>query len=190
MRITSKLTTAVIAAATTAFAAPVHAEVIASGPTGFVIRHEATLPVEQERAYAHFLLIQNWWDRDHTYSGDAANLSITPTAGGCWCERMPNDGVVEHMRATMISPGSMIRFSGGLGPLAGMGAQGAMTWTFTPSENGVSTVRLDYVVTGFAAAEAGLAVMAGPVDRVLGEAIANLAGYVRNLEATHESQRA
>jgi hypothetical protein len=164
------------------------ATVTASGTNGFTIRHEAVLPVETPRAYELFLQIHSWWDRDHTYTGDALNLTITPQVGGCWCERLPLDGNVEHMRVTMVSPGSMIRFSGGLGPLAAMGAQGAMTWTFIPMADGLSRVRLDYAVTGFAAGDAGLGAMAAPVDRVLGAAIENLADYTRNLQATIEGQ--
>jgi hypothetical protein len=162
------------------------AAVTASGANGFTVRHEIVLPVEQPGAYALFLQIDGWWDRDHTYTGDALNLTITPQVGGCWCERLPLEGSVEHLRVTMVSPGSMIRFSGGLGPLAAMGAQGAMTWTFIPMADGLSRVRLDYAVTGFAAGDAGMAAMAGPVDRVLGAAIENLAAYARNLQASGE----
>ena len=38
----------------------------------------------RDRAFAR---VGEWWGKDHTYSGDSANLSLSLTPGGCWCER-------------------------------------------------------------------------------------------------------
>ncbi|MEX0600366.1 MAG: hypothetical protein WD205_06975, partial [Rhodothermales bacterium] len=55
---------------------------------GFSIRHEAV--VEAAPAAVYEMLVDNvgrWWSPSHTYSGDAANLSIDARPGGCFCER-------------------------------------------------------------------------------------------------------
>lgn len=161
--------------AATMGALPARAEVISQDGNGFVVRHQVQLPVEATAAYAHFLAIADWWDPAHTWSGDALNLSIDPRVGGCWCERLPPEGMVEHLRITMIRPNEALRLSGGLGPLAAMGASGAMTVTFIPMADGMSRVELTYAVSGHLPGEAGMGAMAGPVDGVLGAAMARYA---------------
>ena len=47
----------------------------------------------------------------------AANLSLDAAPGGCFCERLPNGGGVEHMRVTYVEPGKRIVLTGSLGPL-------------------------------------------------------------------------
>jgi hypothetical protein len=148
-----------------------HAEVVDQGPGGFTIRHQVGIEAPAGEAFATLLELSAWWDPDHTYTGDASALSLNPVVGGCWCETFPEGGGVEHMRVVYLAPAqSVIRFQGGLGPLQGMGATGAMTITVRASEDRDGSVAtLTYVVMGYSAA--GLDQMAGPVDFVLGQAM-------------------
>ena len=64
--------------------------------------------------------------------------------------------------------------TGGLGPLGLMGVDGNMTWEFEDADGG-TRVRFTYAVGGYMAG--GLDQMAGPVDRVLGEALTRLKAF-------------
>ncbi len=151
--------------------APARAEVVDAGPGGFTLRHQVAIEAPAGEAFATFLELSAWWDPEHTYTGDASALSLSPTVGGCWCETFPEGGGVEHMRVVYISPDQRtVRFQGGLGPLQGMGATGAMTLMVRPAADGSgSEALLTYIVTGYSAA--GLDQLAGPVDFVLGQAM-------------------
>jgi hypothetical protein len=153
------------------FAAPAFAEVKSVGAGGFVLRHEAVLPMTQAAAFKRFAAIDAWWNPAHTYSGEAKALSLSLKPGGCWCEKLKN-GFVEHMRVTYLDAPGAVRLSGGLGPLAAMGADGAMDVTFTPEGEGVKAV-LTYSVSGYSAN--GWEKLAPVFDRVLAEQWARFA---------------
>ncbi len=146
-------------------AAPAHAEVVASSPSGFVVRQVMSAPVSREAAYRRFVDIASWWSPDHTFSGDAKNLSMTPRAGGCWCEKLKDGGFVRHLDVVYAAPGETLRLSGGLGPLQEMAVSGAMAVTFEPDGNS-TRVTLTYAVGGYA--PSGLAALAPIVDGVIG----------------------
>jgi hypothetical protein len=75
--------------------------------------------------------VGRWWDREHTYSGDAKNLSIDPRPGGCFCEALPpHGGGVQHAMVVLAIPGKTLRMVGGLGPLQESGLAGALTFEF------------------------------------------------------------
>ena len=116
-----------------------------------------------------------WWSSDHTISGDASRLSITAVPQGCFCEDLDGDAGVVHLNVSMVSPGVVIRLTGGLGPLGLMGVNGNMTWEFEAQEEGTK-VTFTYVVGGYR--PGGLDGIAGPVDYVIGEALARLKAYV------------
>lgn len=152
--------------------APALAAVLASGPDGFTVRHDVLVPVPAAAAYAAALKPAAWWNPDHSYSGDAANLTVRAKPGGCWCERLPGGGFVEHLRVVAVLPGELLRLVGALGPLQELGASGAWTWTFTP-EAGGTRVATTYAVRGAPGDE-----LATPVDEVLGEAIGRYAAHL------------
>jgi uncharacterized protein YndB with AHSA1/START domain len=157
-------------------AQPAAAEVVDSGEGGFTARTVVQVALPPQDAYLAFLQIAAWWNPNHTYTGDAAALSLSPEVGGCWCERFPDGGGVEHMRVSYVTPGSAIRFLGGLGPLQGIGATGPMTVTFEAREGEAgSTVSMTYVVQGYQ--PGGMAAWAVPVDGVLAEAMGRYAAY-------------
>ena len=55
---------------------PAAAEVVSAGPNGFEVRHSVNLVIPQQKAFEAFSRIQDWWSKDHTYSGDASHLSL------------------------------------------------------------------------------------------------------------------
>ena len=123
-------------------------EVLDLGDNGFTVKQTVTVGGDAAHAYAALVDVGKWWDPAHTWSGDAANLTIDPKAQGCWCEKLPPAGSVRHMTVVFASPGKMLRFEGGLGPLQSMAVAGVMTWTFQPAEKG-TTVEVTYVVGGY-----------------------------------------
>lgn len=148
------------------------ADVVAAGASGFEVRAEALYPGDPASAWRRLVRPQDWWDPAHTYSKDARNLSLALKPGGCWCERLADGGFVRHLDVVYVAPRAVLRLSGGLGPLQGMGAGGALTFTLK-SEGAATRVRLSYVVSGFA--PSGFTDMANAVDGVLGAQLARYA---------------
>ena len=152
-------------------ASPAAAEVTASTEASFTVTHKVTVAATPAKVWATLIAPSAWWNKDHTWSGCAANLSLDPRAGGCWCEKLPEGGGVEHMRVVFFQPGKMLRLSGALGPLQSFPASGVVTVTLTPAADGKTTaVKVDYAVAG----APGLGKIAGPVDGVLGQQVAGL----------------
>jgi len=153
--------------------APLAAEVIHGAEHGFTVRHTVTTEAEASVVYrtmtAH---IDQWWNPEHSWSGSAANLHMKTERGGCFCERLPDGGFVEHLSIIYLAPGSEIRFDGALGPLQAMAAQGRMIWKIEAREAG-SQVTFIYHVFGHP--EGGLAGIAPAVDGVIGEQLKRLA---------------
>ncbi len=144
--------------------AAAHARVVAASPDGFVSEHEILLDATPDAAYVALTEgIHNWWDGDHSYSGNAANFYLEARANGCFCETLPDGGSVMHMQVVFAQPGRLLRLTGGLGPLQGMGVSGAMDFALEPAEQG-SRLRYRYVVHGFV--PDGLEALAPVVDQV------------------------
>jgi hypothetical protein len=162
-------------------AAPVQAEVTASGVPGFSLKIEVPLAVAPEAAFASFVRIGQWWNKDHTYSGDPANMTLEAKPGGCFCERLPDNGFVKHMDVVFAAPGKTLRLSGGLGPLQDMGASGVMAFQFKDEGAGTRLI-MTYTVGGFAAGK-GYAEIAPAVDRVLTEQLARFKRFAETGKA-------
>ena len=156
-------------------AAPASAEVLGSGPNGFVLRHSVQLVVPADRAYAAIGEMPRWWSKDHTYSGDSANLSLTLRPGGCFCETLGKGGGIEHMRVTLVQPGERLVMSGALGPLLYEGVAGVMDFK-VESVAGGSRVTMGYRAAGFA--KGGAEKLAPLVDKVLGEQLGRYRAYL------------
>ena len=165
----------VLAIACALFAAsPAAAEVISVGTNGFEVRHSVNLVIPQQKAFGAFSEVQNWWSKDHTYSGNAANLSLQPRPGGCFCERLDNGGGIEHLRVTYVQPGERIVLTGSLGPLLYEATTGVMDVKVERIAGG-SRITMDYRAAGFAKGGAGE--MAPIVDQVLGDQMKRLRVY-------------
>jgi hypothetical protein len=155
-------------------ATPASAEVISAGPNGFEVRHSVNLVIPQAKAYSAFSEIQNWWSKDHTYSGDASHLSLQLRPGGCFCERLEGSGGIEHLRVTYVQPGERVVLTGSLGPLLYEATAGVMDIKVERIAGG-SRITMDYRAAGFA--KGGAAEMAPVVDKVLGEQMRRLRVY-------------
>ena len=158
-------------------AAPsVHADVVSSSATHFVLRHEATTTLTAEATWERLVDPASWWHPDHTYSGDAANLSLELEAGGLWREDW-DGGSVAHGRVLMVATGKALRMEAPFGPLQGVGAYTIWTITITPAESGPgSVVIFDEIATGPPTAK--LDELAPAVDYVKAEAMRRLTAVV------------
>jgi len=145
---------------------PAAAEVVSASPNGFEVRETVQLVVSPEAAFNAFSNLPSWWDPQHTYSGDAANLTLNVTPGSCLCERIPKTGGgVEHLRVTYVDPGKRVLFTGALGPLLFEAVTGVMDVQVKRTGGG-SELILDYRAAGFA--KGGADKLAAIVDQVLG----------------------
>lgn len=144
---------------------PAAAEVLNAGDHGFEVQQSVSLVVPQQAAYDAFGHIGGWWDKEHTYSGDAGRMSLRLIPGGCFCETTDKGGGVEHMRVTYVQPGERIVMTGSLGPMLYEATAGVMDIKFERIAGG-TRVTMNYRVAGFA--KGGAAAMAPLVDQVLG----------------------
>ena len=68
-------------------------------PNGFLVKLEANINASSAKVYDAMVgQVGSWWNPEHTYSHDAKNLSIDPRPEGCFCEKLPNGGGIEHLR--------------------------------------------------------------------------------------------
>lgn len=145
-------------------AAPATAEVVSASDNGFEVREAVTLVVPPDDAFTSFEQVGSWWDPKHTYSGNSENVSLNLVPGGCFCERFPKGGGIEHMHVTYVEPGSRAVLTGSLGPLLYEATSGVMDVQVKKVAGGAQLV-LDYKVAGFA--KGGAAKLAAGVDQVL-----------------------
>lgn len=174
-------------AAALAFAAPlsVSAAVQDETPNGFTVSETMEVAAPPDRVYQALLAPQRWWNSDHTYSQDAANLALDARAGGCWCETLPGGGSVQHMVVVNTIPGKLLRLRGALGPLQGMAVDGAMTFALHAAGNRTQ-LTLTYAVGGYS--KQGFGELAKTVDSVLGEQTARLARFIETGSAESASR--
>ncbi len=119
--------------------------------------------------------VGDWWNPQHTFSGNAQNLTIDAKPQGCFCEKLPNQGSVRHMEVVRLEPGARLVLAGGLGPLQSLAVSGSMTFQLTAAEGG-TRLEVTYVVGGYA--QGGLTTWAKPVDGVLTEQLTRLKHFV------------
>jgi uncharacterized protein YndB with AHSA1/START domain len=156
-------------------AAPASADVVSASANGFEVRETVPLVVPPEAAFKAFTDLPAWWNPEHTYSGDSANLRLELTPGGCFCERIPKSGGgVEHMHVAYIEPGKRVVLTGSLGPLLYEATTGVMDVQVKTIAGG-SQLTLDYKVAGFA--NGGAARIAPIVDQVLADQLKRYRAY-------------
>jgi uncharacterized protein YndB with AHSA1/START domain len=148
--------------------APAAAEVVHSENHGFEVNQSVALVVPPAEALTAFTRVSGWWIKDHTYSGDPANLSLDARPGGCLCERFPNGGGIEHMRVTYVEPGELLIMTGALGPLLHEAVNGVMI-VHVERIAGGSRLTINYRASGFASG--GAEKMAPMVDGMLSDTI-------------------
>ena len=147
------------------------AEVKSQATDSLVIEHRYALAATPEAAWAVLVHPERYWPADHTWSGDASNLSLAPEAGGCYCERWAA-GSAEHGRVVMAVPGKLLRIRGALGPFQEMAVTGVLTVRLEPIAAGTEAV-VTYRLSGDASHR--LDAMATVVDPVVRQQFAGFA---------------
>ena len=164
--------------------ASVHAEVVSSDPQGFHNRHSATVDAQPEVVFTAMTAnISHWWDAAHSYSLKGENFSLTMD---CFCEQW-NGNLVRHLAVGQWIENQQIVMTGGLGPLMGLGLDGAMTWAIKPDGNGKTTITWDYRVHGWY--PPGLETLAPVVNQVNAGQFGRLLNYVRTGSATSSNSK-
>ena len=149
---------------------------------GFLVKFEVSINAPAAKVYEALVgQVGSWWNPEHTYSHDAKNLSIDARPGGCFCEKLPNGGGIEHLRVVYVAPPQVVRFSGALGPLQASGVAGSMTWKLT---GGPDNTRLDlsYSVGGFI--PGGFEKIAPAVEGMLREQLDRLKQFIETGKPT------
>lgn len=155
----------VAAAAGLLFAATAAQAEVRPREGGVDVSTTVEIAASPERVWAELARPADWWNPQHSWSGSAANLSLEPRAGGCFCERLAG-GSAQHGQVIYAQPNRVLRVFGSLGPLQELGVAGALTWKIEPAGQG-SRVTLSYVFGGLPDA---LATQLAPVvDGVIAE---------------------
>jgi len=152
-----------------------HAEIKQSAADGFFLAYSAPLETTTATAYADLVQVQKWWNGEHTWSGKAANLSLKPEAGGCFCERWAG-GSAEHGRVLMALPGKLLRLDAALGPLQEFALKGVLSFWLREDDYGKARIELEYRVNG--ASASGLDSFAPQVDDMLGAQFSRLVRFI------------
>ncbi|MBD2841441.1 SRPBCC family protein [Erythrobacter rubeus] len=191
-----KIITSIGAAAALLAGTPLAAEVTDESEAGFVTRDEAVVDATPKEVWLALITPSTWWNSAHTWSADSSNLTLTPQAGGCFCETIPEaedagritlEGSVEHMRVIQAYPESALRMTGALGPLQSEPVTGILTIALSEVDAGTRIV-WEYNVGGKMRFETP--VIARAVDGVMSEqlnGLANLLGRVGGAAAAPDA---
>lgn len=161
-------------------AAPVEARVVQSAPDGFVSSSEAVLPLPPDQVWTALLAWNAWWDPAHSYSGAAGAMELQPEAGAALMERW-SGGSVRHAVVLSVLPPSLLRLSGGLGPLQALPVDAVLDFSLKAQGSGTRLTMI-YRVAGNPAAK--LDTLATPVDAVM------VAGFARLVRFANTGQPA
>jgi uncharacterized protein YndB with AHSA1/START domain len=154
------------------------AEVADSSTNGFTVKTSVTIQASQAEVYRRLVHnVGDWWNPQHTFSGDARNLTIEEKPAGCFCETLPGQGAVRHMEVVRFVQGKTLVLSGALGPLQSLAAAATMTIQLSPGDTG-TTVGVAYAVAGYL--PDGMNTWAAPVDSVITEQFARFKNYVEH----------
>jgi hypothetical protein len=173
---TRKLQPISVAVAACCLAGPALAEVKDATENGFTLENVVQVNADAETAWEALVGdVGKWWPRDHTWWGEASELTIEPRAGGCFCER---DGQREarHLAVVFVDPGKLLRLTGGLGPLQGMGVDGVLEFRLAAAHGGGTTITMFYRAGGYTPDD--LSKLAPIVDRVQGLQLGGLAAHL------------
>lgn len=163
-------------------ALPAQAAVKDSSPAGFTIENAQDVPATALETWDALVDdVGDWWPADHTWWGDASRLSIKARAGGCFCERS-GDQQARHMTVVFVDPGRTLRLVGGLGPLQGMGLDGALEFRLVPNPAGGTRITMWYRAGGYSPDD--LSKFAPVVDRVMASQLGGLAKLLRDRGAS------
>lgn len=164
-----------ILAAGVFLAASARADVVNADSSGFQVKTTLTVAAPPAKVYAALLKVGQWWNPEHTWSGNAANLSLSAKPGGCFCEKLEGRGGVQHMVVVYAAPGRELRLNGALGPLQTEAAIGNLSLVLTAKDEGTELAAV-YSVGGYT--KGGWVAWAPDVDAVLAQQFTRLKSYV------------
>ena len=185
---------AAVAMALTLSGAPASGEVIETTPDRFVTRATANVKATPLQTWLALIKPGEWWSSQHSWSGDAKNMTLTPQGGGCFCERIPvgdsgnssaMEGSARHAEVLQAFPMKVLRMRGGFGPLQGEPATGVLTITLKEVPGG-TRVLWEYNVGG--PMRYKMAELAPAVDGVMNEQLKRLQAHLGAMEAIGETE--
>ena len=150
----------------TALQLPARADTGNVTPHGFISIFRDEVKASPGDLWQAVVQLPRWWNGQHTYSGQASNLSFDVQAGGCWCERWGDGNSVQHGQVVQVQTGRMLRVYANLGPLQELPVRGVLTFTIAMQET-KTILRITYRVSG--PPDAGLDKLAPVVDQVIGQ---------------------
>lgn len=173
------------AASALALGTPAAAEVMEQGDDSFVTSDSATVAATPRQTWLALIRPGEWWNDNHTWSADASNMSLVPSAGGCFCEKIPGegdiplDGSAQHAVVVQAVPDKALRLRGSLGPLQAVPATGILTIMLEEVDGGTKINWQYHVgnVSGFP-----IDTISGAVDGVMTEQLHGLRDYLGALE--------
>ena len=157
--------TAIAAALLSYVVAPAAADVVKTESSGFVVEKTVTIDAAPDAVWETLRAPQRWWSKEHTWSGDSANLYIDSQATGCFCEKLPGRGSVQHARLIFVDKGKLLRMEGAFGPLQGEAIIATLTFELSPEGDKATKVKMTYVAGGYS--PTGFDKLASAVDSVL-----------------------
>lgn len=158
---------------------PLQAKIISSTAEHYVLQHQAESSLPPQALWQRLVQPSQWWHPDHTYSGDAQNLTLELHAGGLWREDWEGNSVL-HGSVLNVVNGTLLRLDAPFGPLQELAVKTVWTISIKPVEKEApekgSIVTFDEIANG--SAISGLDELAKAVDYVKGEAIKRLVAPV------------
>ena len=164
------------------------AEVVETAADRFVTRDTASVKAAPLATWLALTKPGEWWNPQHSWSGDARNMTITPQGGGCFCERIPvgdsgnssaMEGSARHAEVLQAFPMKVLRMRGGFGPLQGEPATGVLTITLKEVPGG-TRILWEYNVGG--PMRYTIAEIAPAVDAVMTEQLKRLQAHLGAME--------
>lgn len=171
-------------------ALPASAEVVETKADRFVTRVTASVKAPPLATWLALTKPGEWWNPQHSWSGDAKNMVLTPQGGGCFCERIPvgdsgnasaMEGSAQHAVVIQAFPMRVLRMRGGFGPLQGEPVEAVLTITLQEVPGG-TRLMWEYNVGGpmrYAIAE-----IAPAVDGVIADQLKRFQAHLGALEET------
>lgn len=168
--------------------AEAHAEVVETTADRFVTRDTASVKSTPLATWLALTSPGKWWNSQHSWSGDAANMTLTPQGGGCFCERIPvgdsgnssaMEGSARHAEVLQAFPMRVLRMRGGFGPLQGEPAEGVLTVTLKEIPGG-TRILWEYNVGG--PMRYKIAEIAPAVDNVMSDQLKRLQALLGALD--------
>ena len=166
-------------------AVPASAEVVATSDSGFVTKASARVAATPRETWLALIKPSDWWNDAHTWSADASNMTLVPSAGGCFCEKIPGegdiplDGSAQHAIVVQAVPDRALRLRGGLGPLQAVPATGVLTVTLSEIDGG-TRIDWEYNVGGPMGFEIGQ--ISKAVDGVMNQQLSGLRDHLGSLD--------